>query len=335
MKQGRVWLTVLVVWLGWGLFTQIGKAEDRVLQLVPQEATWKFHDLGPDAFPGDTWKDQDFDDTAWQSGQAPLGYSQKEHIQTKVGYGENDSSKYPVTFFRKQVEVTKVAEALAKSTALRLQLKIDDSAIIYLNGQEIARQNYAATGEPNFKDYSGKLGDDGKEFQEQLVDLTKVKAALVEGNNEFAVAVFQQSGTSSDLVFDLAADLVQTSLADTQPTKISTTFYGNTLNQKAVTWHTEQEAGTYIRYQIASVQPTEWSQSQYASGTSQTVAVIGGYVHKVVLTDLAAATSYWYQVGDRNTNTWSEAYQLKTQKTSGPLRFLFYDDTQGSNEYDY
>ena len=54
-----------------------------------------------------------------------------------VGYGGDASNKYITTYFRKSFELTDAA----RFRSLSISLLVDDGAVAYLNGQEIARLN--------------------------------------------------------------------------------------------------------------------------------------------------------------------------------------------------
>ena len=56
---------------------------------------------------------------------------------TVVGYGGNANNKHITTYFRKSFELTDVA----RFRSLSISLLVDDGAVAYLNGQEIARVN--------------------------------------------------------------------------------------------------------------------------------------------------------------------------------------------------
>ncbi len=65
--------------------------------LLPLGSVWKYLDKGTD--PGAGWTDPDFDDHAWLSGAAKLGYGEGDEA-TVVSYGLSSSRKYATTHFR-------------------------------------------------------------------------------------------------------------------------------------------------------------------------------------------------------------------------------------------
>ncbi len=71
--------------------------------LVDRGSTWKYLDNGSDQ--GTTWKEADFDDSAWKEGAAPLGYPLEEDhgdfpaIATVIGYGGDSANKFATILF--------------------------------------------------------------------------------------------------------------------------------------------------------------------------------------------------------------------------------------------
>jgi hypothetical protein len=163
-------------------------------------STWKYNAIGSapanDA-QGDTWKELDFNDTTWTSGQAQLGYGEGDEA-TVVSYGPNANNKYITTYFRKTFTASAVE---AGFTELILNAKRDDGMVVYLNGTEVWR-DYMPTGTINYNtlatDY---VPDDGNDWQTNTIT-----NSLVVGNNVIAVEIHQNSVTSSDMSFDFSLD---------------------------------------------------------------------------------------------------------------------------------
>ena len=85
--------------------------------LVPFGAIWRYLDDGSD--PGTAWRSPSFDDAAWPSGPARLGYG--DPAATTVSYGPNASDKYPTTYFRHTFSIDGVSIAE--------QLRVDFSRV--------------------------------------------------------------------------------------------------------------------------------------------------------------------------------------------------------------
>ena len=162
--------------------------------LLSAGSTWKYLDGGAD--PGTGWTLPGFDDSAWASGPAPLGYGDTHQV-TVVSYGADPSVKPTTTWFRSTVRV----EGASSLNAATLRVLRDDGAIVYLNGVEVARSNMpeGAIDATTFAS-SSSSGAAETSFWTYALDPTQ----LAEGANTFAVEIHQHSLDSSDLGFDLA-----------------------------------------------------------------------------------------------------------------------------------
>jgi secreted PhoX family phosphatase len=161
--------------------------------LVAATSTWKYLDNGSNQ--GTAWRAAAFNDAAWASGAAELGYGDSDET-TVVGYGADASNKYVTTYFRQQFQVT----SLVGYAQLKLRLIRDDGAVVYLNGVEIFRDNLP-TGAIAYNTYASSTvsGADESTYVEAIVP----KSALVAGTNIIAVEVHQDRGNSSDVSFKL------------------------------------------------------------------------------------------------------------------------------------
>ena len=140
-------------------------------------------------------RDLGFDDSAWASGPAQLGYGDSDEA-TVISFGPNANNKFPTSYFRHGFEV---ADPSAVG-ALTLRVIRDDGCAVYLNGAEVARSNMPA-GPIVFNTLASAtvFGADESTLQEFAVD----PALLVAGTNVVAVEVHQAHATSSDVSFDL------------------------------------------------------------------------------------------------------------------------------------
>ncbi|MCA9218481.1 MAG: CotH kinase family protein, partial [Planctomycetales bacterium] len=170
----------------------IGEGNDGpATTLVARNSTWKYLDNGSNQ--GTAWRAADFNDTAWKSGAAELGYGDGDE-QTVVNSGPSNN-KYLTTYFRKEFTVAD-AESFV---SMRLSLLRDDGAAVYLNGVEIVRDNLPANAGYNTQASNNVGGGEERTFFEFSVD----PALLVNGRNVLAVEVHQDNGSSSDVSFNL------------------------------------------------------------------------------------------------------------------------------------
>ena len=162
--------------------------------LITVGTLWKYLDNGTNQ--GSAWTLSLFNDSSWASGNAELGYGDGDEA-TLISYGPNAINKYITTYFRKAFTVTDAS--IYK--ALRLNLKRDDGAIVYINGAEVYSSNMPL-GTINYTTLAPASISGGAE---QLFILSCVSASnLVNGNNVIAVEVHQNAVNSSDISFDLS-----------------------------------------------------------------------------------------------------------------------------------
>src|SRR5262245_27883537 len=73
---------------------------------IPTGAAWKYLDNGSNQ--GTAWIAPGFNDAAWSSGAAELGYGDGDEA-TVVSFGPNASAKYVTTYFRRVFTVVNAA----------------------------------------------------------------------------------------------------------------------------------------------------------------------------------------------------------------------------------
>ncbi len=165
--------------------------------LVTAGATWKYLDNGSDQ--GTAWRAINFNDSAWPSGPAELGYGDSADNRpeaTTIHYGPDANHKYITYYFRRAF----VVAAPAGYANLVLGLLRDDGAVVYLNGTEVFRSNL--TNGPITYTNTALAAVGGTD--ETIFFQTNVSPALLRaGANVLAVEVHQANGTSTDLSFDL------------------------------------------------------------------------------------------------------------------------------------
>ncbi|WP_111657224.1 purple acid phosphatase family protein [Isoalcanivorax indicus] len=163
-----------------------------VVELVRKGSVWKYLDNGSDQ--GMDWIAPDFDDSSWAGGAAPLGYGGYDGETTTVGFGPDDRNKYPTTYFRHTFEVDDISEFYG----VDLGIMRDDGAVVYLNGEEVFRNNMPS-GEIDYQTLAASTINKDYTYHTTRLD----PALLNEGVNVLAVSIHQDRVTSSDIVLDL------------------------------------------------------------------------------------------------------------------------------------
>ena len=162
------------------------------VDLISQGSVWLYLDDGSDQ--GRDWISDDYDDSSWRSGAGKFGYGD-DNEATLISFGDDEDDKYVTTYFRHwfELEDSQIYEELL------IGLLRDDGAAVYINGTEVARSNLEeGAGSQDYAiDFAG--GEDENNYFEFPVDAS----VLIPGENLIAVEVHQNSGSSSDLGFDL------------------------------------------------------------------------------------------------------------------------------------
>ena len=177
--------------------------------LLPAGSVWRYLDDGKDG--GVAWRAPEFNDSSWKSGKAQLGYSPDEGDEaTLISYGPDANNKFISYYFR-----TRFVLSDARSvTALSAQLLRDDGAVVFLNGQEVWRDNMPV-GDYTYLTFASSTvgGADESTFFSRDLDATLLRT----GTNTLAVEVHQSAVTSSDISFDfsLTAKVIATNQAPT------------------------------------------------------------------------------------------------------------------------
>lgn len=113
-----------------------------------EAAVWQFkkgwdavrEEMAEFSSPSDAWIQREFDDSAWETGPAPIGYGE-DFVATHL---DDMQGNYLAFAMRKTFVVTRAE--LEEMAYLELSLLLDDGCIAYLNGEEIGRTG--VPGEP-------------------------------------------------------------------------------------------------------------------------------------------------------------------------------------------
>ena len=163
------------------------------IYFISQGSLWHYKDDG--LIPDPLWKEIEFSENSWFSGYAELGYGDDDEATT-VSYGDDSDEKYITTYFRKEFFV----ENILGVESLVLKVLRDDGVVVYLNGEELIRDNM-----PSGDIYHDTEASSSISFsnEEEFIVWTLPASQIVVGENLLAVEIHQISETSSDISFDL------------------------------------------------------------------------------------------------------------------------------------
>ena len=162
---------------------------------LAKDQEWYYFDEGT-SMDADDWSSVDYDNVAWDRGVAPFGYG--DPVNTELSFGPDSSNKYITYYFSKDINV----DLNTLTDVVEMGLRRDDGAVVYVNGVEVLRNNLPT----GAIDYLTQAPEAMGGIDENTYFITEVpKTAFVDGVNRISVELHQQSGTSSDLRFDMYA----------------------------------------------------------------------------------------------------------------------------------
>ena len=145
--------------------------------LVGDAAQWRY--LWKDSAPDQAWASASYDDSAWTTGTAPIGYGGKG-LNTVLKPGAPASR--PITLYGRTAFTIK---DLSKTGGVEVSFVADDGAVAYINGVEIGRQRLDDGDVSYGTRASSALSTDAARADRQTVQVPA--SALVEGVNVLAV----------------------------------------------------------------------------------------------------------------------------------------------------
>ncbi len=234
--------------------------------------TWKY--LDNNSRPAN-WHTTGYDDAAWGTGASELGYG--DAPATVVSYGPDANNKYITTYFRKTFNIT----GLNAINGLTLNVVRDDGIVVYVNGNEVARDNMPAGTPAHATLASSAISGTGETTP---ITFNLSKCDFLEGANTIAVEVHQSDITSSDLSFNL--ELVGATGGGTPA--LSRGPYLQVAGETAITirWRTNTACLGRV-----SVGPSNGS---YTTATVDETCPTTEHIVRV--TGLTADTKYFYQI---------------------------------------
>lgn len=249
-------------------------AQDVVL--IPFHATWKYLDNGSNQ--GTSWRGTAFNDAAWASGPAQLGYGDGDEA-TVVSYGPNASAKYITTYFRHTFTIADID----LYSGFLLKIKKDDGAVVYANGTEIVRTNMnQGTVSYTTASYTSIGGTEENLRMEQVFP----KSTFATGSNTIAVEVHQDNGTSSDISFELEL----TGLDAAPSVHRGPYIHIVTPTSAVIKWRTDVPTDSRVRYGTEAGVLTQTADDGALS-----------VEHEVAVTGVLPSTTYYYSIGTTTT----------------------------------
>ncbi|MBP5321266.1 MAG: CotH kinase family protein [Kiritimatiellae bacterium] len=185
----------LVIYANSDLENYTAWVNDPDLEVIPENAVWSYFTgaTGPAA----AWIGSSFSDADWSTGMVPIGYNDATanmDCATALGYGEDPASRYPAAYFRTTFSLSD----LSSVTGFSAKVRINDGAVVYLNGIEVYRSNMPEGAISHGTFATAQAGS--TDWAVWSIPLAAAKT----GVNVLAVEVHQAFVASSDLIFDFS-----------------------------------------------------------------------------------------------------------------------------------
>jgi len=234
--------------------------------LAKDAGNWRYHKGTTEpSDPRTDWRNEDYDDSAWSTGQAPFGYGSEAHEAADCNTVLGDMlNTYATLFLRKTFAVTDAARV----SVIRVGADYDDGFVIWINGEKVCWKN-PPDGKPLYDSTASASHEAGSDSYSYLpdkdADFPAPSDFLQEGENTIAVQAFNSGLGSSDFKIDI--ELVAThKVADT---KFSSDrgFYESTFDLTIST----ATVGATIRYTTDGSKP---SASHGSTAVDQVVLTI-------------------------------------------------------------
>jgi hypothetical protein len=238
--------------------------------LVPLGATWKYLDDGSNQ--GTAWRAAAFNDSAWASGPAELGYGDGD--EATIVNGGPSTNRFVTTYFRAIFNVPNPAVF----NSLKIRLLRDDGAVVYINGTEVRRDNMPTGTVSSTTPASTALAVPAEAtFYETSIGTS----SLVAGTNVIAVEVHQANATSTDVSFNLELTGVDTTSITRGPY-----LQNGTPDSVIVRWRTNTATDSRVSF---GTNPAALSTN--ADDPTSTTE------HQIQLNGLTPDTQYYYSIG--------------------------------------
>ena len=114
-----------------------------------------------------------------------------------------------------------------------------------------------------------------------------------------------------------------------EPLRINCTMYGDSQTQRGFTWYTAGNCDAVIEYVEAALFDVN-----FTNGVMKRASIDefeGYYCHKVVLEGLKPGTTYYYRVGSKREDVWSDIGKFVTDNGDGSFSFIAIADVQASS----
>jgi hypothetical protein len=283
--------------------------------LLPLGSNWKYW-ANTEANAPVNWAATAFNDGAWPSGVAKLGFGGDGEVTPipagcgTLGSPGNCTPKFNTIYFRTTVNIANVSSF----AGFAFDLIRDDGAVVYVNGVEAWRSNMPA-GAIAYSTFASSLVDGANE--NALLSSPLIPTSLFQnGTNVIAVEVHQINAISSDLGMDLRLR----GLYSIPPNEVIYMWSGAITGNSAKVNAKLTSASTQARLVVST--STDLSSPLY--GSFVPVEASKNFMASLPISGLVANTKYYYAVEADGVvdNSADDVGSFKTSNT-GAFSFRF------------
>ncbi|MDX2303562.1 MAG: T9SS type A sorting domain-containing protein [Microscillaceae bacterium] len=170
-----------------------------IMLIGRQTNGWKYNDNLVQTYPpndteGDNWKSVDFDDSGWATGQGAFGFGESAGVLNTTLFDNNNLTYY----FRRTFTA-----APGDYSVLKVKLRRDDGAVVYINGVQVILSNLPSTFNATTRASTGI--SNSAETNYTTYQLTASTLGLIAGAdaNVVAVELHNRNANDSDIQFDI------------------------------------------------------------------------------------------------------------------------------------
>jgi hypothetical protein len=274
------------------------------------DATWRFHDKNVDL--GTEWRQIGYDDSGWPQGQGVLGYdtNNRRDRWPEPGLQTELTENLGTYYFRNEFSY----EGAIDGRRLMIEQIIDDGAVYYLNGEEIARSSLMPEGEIGFDSRATSYTNPWYSHEILTID----GPPLREGRNVLAVSVHNNNGGSSDIALGVrlsVAEIVQVPI----PVALYLSWQNDPTTTMTIQWHTEGDVPSpAVHYGALG-----GGDLTVIGATSHPMVFSDRIVHTVEVTGLEPDSEYRFRLANLVPGKNSSFYKFRTMPAEAdrPIRF--------------
>lgn len=248
-----------------------------------------------------------------------------------VGYNNDIKDKINVNFVGdNNLKISNLKSSITKNNELVYEFTLQNNSTSPVNYKlqfnDESEEAFKYVNMQVIKDYIVEYND----------SLTKVannnvfEIANLEPNSEYDYRLVFK-GNTANFKFDATVNATSSLVSDI-PSKVTVTMAKNSKNEKNFTWHINNaNAGTVqvVKADNKNKSIVSFDANEIIEATSIVgVDSFSENVHKAKVTNLEPGTDYYYRVGDKNTNVWSNVGKFTTDNGDSSFSFIYMADMQ-------